>query len=144
MAVEYKAWDDQVIFYTQFQTLESMIVAEAIEKAVPESAKYTPGSLLFQGFSTFRMCLSNTQRIVFKLNKDADHDLVAFKAFWTKAQNNADYAALWPEFRTLYKDVLETWQVAIAESLPARLLAPLDVRPDALGDEELAALDPNA
>lgn len=141
MATKYEAYEGQVTFYASFQTLESMIVAEAIDDAIPEHKDYKPGSQWAAVFSIFRMCLSNTERIEFALRKDADEDLKELKSFWKAAANNADYAALWPLFRKLSNDVSVSWQTAIGESLPARLLAPSDIQPTAADDE---VLDPNA
>lgn len=142
MGTKSTFYDGQVTFECGFQSLESYIVSEAIDTAIPEHRQYEIGSQLYNIFSNFRFYLSNTEGLSFKLSKDADADLLNLQAFWKVAADSTDYAKLWPLFRKRVSlDVSDTWEAAITASIPKRLLAPPDLRPTAPDDE---VLDPNA
>ena len=142
MAHDFLAFEGQVTFSVTYQSLESFIVAEAIDNAIPEAADYPEASQLRVIYRTFRFYLSSTEAIKFKLADDPDADLVDFKAFWKFAQNNTDYAAIWQRYRKAVNAHIEdAWRDAIGSAIPARLLAPSEVWPDAPDDSEEP--DPN-
>lgn len=142
MASKYEAYGGQVIFTCSHGTLESFIVRDAMDEAVPEQAEFKDGSNLQIIWNNFRLLFSNTSDIEFHLSKTADDDLRDLQTFWKQARNNTDYAALWLAFRKLITDdVSQTWADAVGNAIPARLLAPKELQPDAPEDE---ALDPNA
>ena len=143
MATEFKAFDNQVTFYCTFQALEGFIVSEAIDAAIPEADDYPDGSVIRSIYHSFRLYLSSTDRIVFKLHKDADDDLKQFESWWKFAQNNTDYATIWGRYRkAVTGDIQDTWQDAIGNAIPSRLLAPPEVWPEQAGAPE--ETDPNA
>lgn len=142
MASKYEAFDGQVIFHCTYETMEAFIVREAIDAAIPEHEDFEDKPQLAAIWANFRLYLSNTQHIEFNLLKNADDDLKELKAFWKLAENNTDYPALWVAFRQqITRDVQDNWRDGLSHAIPARLLAPPELQPNAPEDE---ALDPNA
>jgi hypothetical protein len=141
MASKYEAFDGQVTFHCTFQTLESLIVGDAIDMAIPEHTDYEQNKWQGIAYSRFRALTSNTHDITFKLKKNADDDLLALQAYWKEWQHSEDYSAMWPAFRVgVTLDVQSEWTHGTNAAVPARLRAPPDLQPTAPGDEEL---DPN-
>lgn len=142
MPTKTETFEGQVVFYTTFQTLESLIVSDKIDAAVPEHDSYAEDSWEAIFFENFRIALANTVSIDFKLKKDTDWELRNLKDFWKLAEGSDDYAALWPKFRQMVTlGVHNVWRDAVGASVPARLLERDILRPGAPEDEEL---DPNA
>ncbi|MAS33548.1 MAG: hypothetical protein CL610_06050 [Anaerolineaceae bacterium] len=161
MASKFTCFDGQVTFHCTYQSLESLIVREAIDLALPDLAEVRKASVALSAdqpsdqskeqpepsqretiFANFRSFVGDTPRIDFKLRKDADPDLIDFRDWWQFAENNSDYAAVWKRFlQQVNLNIHDQWNDAIGNAIPARLLAPRDVQPDAPDDE---ALDPNA
>ncbi len=138
MASKFEAYDGKVVFYTTFNTLESLIVREAIDAAVPEHKEFPSGSQIEAIYANFRSYMSNTADIEFHLDKDDDDDLREFKSFWKTAKGNTNWAEVWKSFRkqtTL--DIHNIWDDATDVAIPRRLLANMDLQPSAPDDEEL-------
>ena len=141
MATEFKAFDNQVTFYCSFQALEGLIVSEAIDNAVPEAADYS--GVIRVIYRNFRLYLSSTDRLVFKLDKETDDDLKQFEAWWKFAHNNTDYADVWKRYRkAVTTDIQDMWRDAIGAAIPSRLLAPPEVWPES--EDAPEEMDPNA
>ncbi len=134
----HNAFNGQVQFDCTPPNLKTLVVRDGLERAVPESALFVPGSQPFAVFNNLVDMLGRTRYINF-IDVGLSPDAEALQAFWVMSSSTTDYRRIWDEFLMLPVEAHNEWFDAVQASIDPRLLAPPEVQPNAPTDEELEA-----
>lgn len=135
--MDYKAFGGAVVLTMTAPNMKTMIVREAMERAIPESKEWPLDSTAAILFANIAQLLGRTASIEFGGDDNPYVDGLA--AFWHFAKTTTDYRAIWDAFILMPPEINNEWMTALNPADDARLKAPAEVAPTAPTDEELEA-----
>jgi hypothetical protein len=136
--MSYAAFAGRVIFECTPPNMKTIIVEEAMFRAVPEARDFpvdSPQGKLFYNLIHF---LGRTKSITVD-NPDGDYVIASLADFWAFVRVNSDYRAIWDCFIMLDVMVNSEWNAALEDTEDKHLKAPELVQPGAPSDGLLEA-----
>lgn len=136
-----KAFDGHVAFDLTGFNMKTMVIRDAMQRAVPEHEGWPEGSLFKLLFDNLIEFLGRTRSIEFgqAANQQLNEQIEALKCFWQLANTTQDYRVIWQEYLQLEPLVNNEWQRVVQERDNAMLKADPDLQPgapDELGEKK--------
>lgn len=136
----HSAFDGQVTFECGYSNLESVILRERFEEAVPEHTTFKPGGQLEISWRNF-LAFFPVSTITFVLNENPLLMLARLCDWWQEAQVSENYRDIWEQYlKVANAEFANAWGEAYRKGQRQTLHAPLELQVD----PDTAEQDPNS